>query len=212
MIDNYASTLANIKQYLLDNAPLSDRLRKAFTEYPDAGRSGSISIEFEEQLTPTFKGGCYLYIDLKSEYKNGLSDDQGDWHEFRVTAQVNWASYGSMDPDTALAQIALMSRIATLAKVIQEKFSEPVFFMWRTKEQREQHEAEHQAKQIQRMAETFVKDYPLRKNLRVGSNRMVDKTSEGLPPVGSYTVTVDKKAYTLDISERNTFAWITRTA
>lgn len=172
--DAYASTFRAALRIVLDSS-----IAHGLREYDRTDLSMRLTEEKIRayvglQFRPTDDLDATLYLSMKEDGETYMPyvDPEGNlWHRYKLHAEVSWPSWGGTEPDLAIERLAHMRDVAELASRLVRKFPEPVWQLYKT---REQHERDEAARAI-RVAKERVEDL-VRKNakgMKVGQEKRV---------------------------------------
>lgn len=203
MVDNYNATLRALLAFLVANAPEGAERDVARLQYHLDSTEEAPNYIHLEWRRPNATATLYIEIG-KFGGKKSVDEEGNTWHEYELTAQVSWPSYGSDDVVTCQARLALMTEIVRLAAEVQRAFAGPIHHLSMTKaekEERDRHFAEVQAKN--RIATLILNNI---KGLSVGQQRRIEADGPDFGLVGEVTVNAaNGRKYTTHVTATRAF-------
>lgn len=132
MKNTYTPATIAVKKFILEHAP------EGLTSYSKEVLSATplfdvdhLNIQFSREDRQV---ECDLYVTFDQDYRNHIKDDEGNlWSSFRLTVKINWASYGSTEPNLALKRIALFQEVALFAQTLQLTFDQVYHKIYQSK-------------------------------------------------------------------------------
>ncbi len=208
MLDNYDSTVRELTEYLIANAPPGAEREVGRLQYTldNNDLPGYISLEFR----PTQDVSCTLYVSLGKFGGERIDDEEGNtWYKYLITCEVSWPTWGSSDVTTSQRRLAVMTETTRFAAEVQARFGAPLLRLTTTKAQREAAHAQVAVHQSNLRVLKLVSAN--RKGMRVGQERRVEAEGPDLVPLGTVEVDLLGRHYTAQVTATRAF-YFTRTS
>lgn len=214
LTDNYVSENKKLYKFILEYCSFGmsqrheEELKYALersASHPEDVFMEHVTVEYFSKAPAEDMVRVPMYIEFKRPHRADtafFADAEGNiWCKYKITARINWSTYGSITWQNALIALDVMNRVAGFCKLIEETFTEDVYVLRSTKEQvAERKEADEKRSSMIRL-QNFVEDTLYRKNMRVDSKRWIPNNDTSKLPLGRHEVkTRDGKLYSMRIA------------
>jgi hypothetical protein len=187
--DNFKSTMQEIAQFILDNAPegMSDHDRDFMLNSKEPCYRTYFNTRCDGVNDQT-SVGTSMYVEADDVY----DDDGNEYGVYQPTFSVNCDSLYGATIERAQAHMCRLLEVTLLVQLLQEKFGNTLVCKYRKSAAEVQEDAAYREEQalLQRVR-NVVSDVKV-KHMRIGHARVVDNDVVKDIPVGSYDVSKDK--------------------
>ena len=188
--DNHKQVFAQVASFILANAPegLRKNDRQCLQDIVAGENRDYAYIDWRRDAGCNSESSMTIRLErvdgLSEEENNGrygrYKDEEGNiWGKYAIVAVVSWPCYGAATYEHNLERLTLMSEVNEFAKRVMSEFSQEVWTLLETKQERELREETLRAQALELRVTELVESMHERRAMRIGSVRRIEISPEG---------------------------------